>query len=145
MAKLERRKLTPEEIAMFRDILTTERDKTVEAIAAGAARREDNVENVADEADLAKRDLDTGMETRLGNRSALYLRKVEQALARIKSGTYGICQGSGEPIEFKRLLARPTAEYSIAYKEEQERQELRSADGRLHKSVGRGLERPRSL
>lgn len=144
MANLERRKLTPEEIAMFRDILTTERDKTIETINAGASRRED-VENVADEADLAKRDLDTGMETRLGNRSALYLRKVEAALARIKAGSYGICQGSGEPIEFKRLLARPTAEYSIAYKEEQERQEIRSADGRQPKSLGRGLERPRSL
>jgi len=144
MANLERRKLTPEEIAMFRDILVNERDKTIETINAGASRRED-VENVADEADLAKRDLDTGMETRLGNRSALYLRKVESALARIKSGTYGICQGSGEPIEFKRLLARPTAEYSIAYKEEQERQEIRSADGRQPKSLGRGLERPRSL
>jgi DnaK suppressor protein len=144
MARLERRKLTPEEITMFRDILTTERDKTIEAIQTGAARRED-VENVADEADLAKRDLDTGMETRLGNRSALYLRKVEAALARIASGSYGICQGSGEPIEFKRLLARPTAEYSIAFKEDQERQEGRSADGRLPKSLGRGMDRPRSL
>jgi DnaK suppressor protein len=140
--KLERRALTGEEVVMFRKILLEERARTIAEIAAVADRRESEGDtNVPDEADLAKRDLDTGMEARLGNRASLYLKKVEAALARMNAGQYGICLGTGEPIEFKRLLARPTAEYSIAYKEEQERQEGRSADGRTHKSIGSGFTR----
>ena len=43
------------------------------------------------------------------------LRDIDRALAKIKDGTYGVCEGTGEPIERARLEARPEARYCIEY------------------------------
>jgi RNA polymerase-binding transcription factor DksA len=37
------------------------------------------------------------------------LREVEQAVARLERGEYGVCQSCGRPIEAERLEARPSA------------------------------------
>ena len=44
--------------------------------------------------------------------TALY--EIEQALNRIKTGTYGICEVSGDAIETERLAAIPWARFSAA-------------------------------
>lgn len=44
------------------------------------------------------------------------LRDVNQALARIEKGTYGICKYCKEPIDEKRLLARPTSSACVSCK-----------------------------
>ncbi len=41
------------------------------------------------------------------------LRDVLKALERIDNGSYGICKYTGEPIDEKRLLARPTSTSSV--------------------------------
>ena len=46
---------------------------------------------------------------------ALY--EIEQALERIKNGSYGICEGSGEPIPRARLEAMPFARCTVAFQE----------------------------
>lgn len=51
------------------------------------------------------------------------LDKIDEALERIARGEYGWCKDTGEPIDLKRLLLRPTATLSIEAKERQERQE----------------------
>lgn len=52
-----------------------------------------------------------------------YLRQeIENALQRIKDGTYGYCLTTGEPIGVKRLLLVPTARYSIKVQEKIERE-----------------------
>ena len=43
------------------------------------------------------------------------LREIDEALERIKDGTYGICLGTGEPINKRRLMAIPWAKYSIEH------------------------------
>jgi len=43
------------------------------------------------------------------------LEEINEALARIKDRTYGICVGTGEPIGVPRLNARPWSKYSIEY------------------------------
>ena len=35
------------------------------------------------------------------------------AIAKIKNGSYGYCEKTGEPIEIKRLLTVPTAKYTV--------------------------------
>ncbi len=45
-----------------------------------------------------------------------YVRELENALARIRHKTYGICEVSGELIDKKRLLAVPTTTKSLAAK-----------------------------
>lgn len=42
-------------------------------------------------------------------------RDIKRALKKIDLGTYGLCEISGEPIEEKRLMARPDARTCIAH------------------------------
>ena len=42
-------------------------------------------------------------------------RDIGEALKRIADGTYGICPGTGRPINKRRLMAIPWAKYSIEY------------------------------
>ena len=66
---------------------------------------------------------DQNMITKLLRRKALYLRKIDAALERIKNDEYGDCEVCGEEINPKRLEARPTATYCIACKEAEEKNE----------------------
>ncbi len=43
------------------------------------------------------------------------LREIDEALQRIVDGTYGVCLGTGKPINKSRLRAMPWAKYSIEY------------------------------
>ena len=43
------------------------------------------------------------------------------ALAKIKNGSYGYCEETGEPIEVKRLLTIPTAKYTVEVRTKIER------------------------
>jgi DnaK suppressor protein len=95
-----------------------------------------NKDEMLDEVDMAVNDIEQGMKMRLGNRESLYFRKVEEALLRIKEGTYGLCLTCDGQIGVKRLEARPTAELCIECKEAAEKSELLNAEGRRHKSLG---------
>ncbi len=94
-----------------------------------------------DELDQASTDIEQSMRMRLVNRETLYIKKVDEALKRIEDGTFGECQECEEYIEFRRLEARPTATLCVACKEEQERREVLTAAGRLHKSLGETFSR----
>lgn len=43
------------------------------------------------------------------------LKEIDEALARIRAGTYGICLGTHKMIAKARLSAKPWARYSITY------------------------------
>jgi DnaK suppressor protein len=49
------------------------------------------------------------------------LRDIDEALQRIADGTYGVCLGTGKPINKSRLRAMPWAKYSIEYARMRER------------------------
>lgn len=50
----------------------------------------------------------------LSDAAALELQQVDDALARVDAGTYGICAGCGRPIPDGRLEIRPFAEFCVA-------------------------------
>ncbi|WP_262003678.1 MULTISPECIES: TraR/DksA family transcriptional regulator [Microbacterium] len=52
--------------------------------------------------------------TGLAEAAASELRQVDDALARMDAGTYGVCANCGRPIPAARLQARPFAEYCVA-------------------------------
>ncbi len=60
---------------------------------------------------------------RIVDREQKLLPKIHQSLERIRSGEYGYCLETGEPIGIQRLLARPTAEYCTDVKQCQELKE----------------------
>jgi DnaK suppressor protein len=43
------------------------------------------------------------------------LQEIDFALQRIQDGTYGICEGTGQPIPRARLEAQPWARYCVEY------------------------------
>jgi DnaK suppressor protein len=100
-----------------------------------------NVDDRYDEVDQATADVEQSMRLRLRNREAFYMKKLEEALARIEEGTFGECEECGEDIEIRRLEARPTATLCVSCKEEQERKEVLTASGRLSKSLGETFSR----
>lgn len=54
--------------------------------------------------------------------------EIEEALMRIRRGTYGICELTGKPIESKRLEAVPWARFSAAAEKQLEK------DGAVHRT-----------
>ncbi len=49
------------------------------------------------------------------------LKEVDEALDRIKTKTYGICEECGEPIGMKRLEVKPVAKYCVPCKTKMEK------------------------
>ena len=82
----------------------------------------------ADIVDQASSYTDKSVEMKAINRQIKLISKIEQALTRIKNGTYGFCVETGEPIGLKRLMARPVAELCIAAQEKHEKEEKVYAD-----------------
>ena len=83
---------------------------------------DDNVSS-ADIVDQASSYTDKSVEMKALNRSRKLIAKINSALQRIKDGTYGFCEETGEPIGLKRLMARPVATLSIEAQERHERDE----------------------
>ena len=83
---------------------------------------DDNVSS-ADIVDQASSYTDKSVEMKALNRSRKLIAKINSAIQRIKDGTYGFCEETGEPIGLKRLMARPVATLSIEAQERHERDE----------------------
>jgi DnaK suppressor protein len=82
----------------------------------------------ADPADRASAEEEHWLDLRLRERESLLLRKIEEALRRIKDKEYGYCEVTGEPIGIPRLLARPTATVCVDVKGHNEQIESQFRD-----------------
>lgn len=76
-----------------------------------------------DVVDRASAESDKALELRTRDRQRKLISKIDAALRRIDEGTYGYCDETGEPINLKRLQARPTATLSLEAQERHERRE----------------------
>ena len=82
----------------------------------------------ADIMDQASSQTEKTVEMRTLNRQIKLLSKINKAIKKIDSGTYGFCEETGEPIGLKRLIARPIATLSIDAQEKHEKNEKIFAD-----------------
>ena len=82
----------------------------------------------ADIVDQASSYTEKNVEMRAINRQIKLISKIDSAIKRIKDGTYGYCQETGDPIGLKRLMARPVATLSISAQEKHEKEEKIFAD-----------------
>ena len=64
---------------------------------------------------------------KIRERERRLLSKIDRTLEKIGRGTYGECEGCGDEIGARRLMARPVASLCIACKDEQEWDERRRA------------------
>jgi DnaK suppressor protein len=82
-----------------------------------------------DPTDRASLESDRNLTLRIRDRERKLRAKIEEALARIDDGTFGICEVCGDEISEDRLEARPVTTLCINCKESQERDESRNKAG----------------
>ena len=82
----------------------------------------------ADVVDQASSYTEKNVEMKTINRQIKLISKIDSAIKKIKDGTYGYCEETGEPIGIKRLIARPIATLCIAAQEKHEKEEKIYAD-----------------
>tara|TARA_Y100000996_G_C22538737_1_gene649227 strand:- start:1716 stop:2135 length:420 start_codon:yes stop_codon:yes gene_type:complete len=102
--------------AWRREIVKSNNDNVV------LSNLDDNISS-ADIVDQASSYTEKNVEMRASNRRRKLVNKIDQALKKIKDGTYGYCEETGEPIGLKRLIARPIATLSIEAQERHEKEE----------------------
>ncbi len=73
--------------------------------------------------DRATLETERAIELRTRDRERKLISKIDAALGRLDSGTYGYCEETDEPIGIRRLEARPIATLSIEAQERHERME----------------------
>lgn len=103
-------------LVQWREELLGESEKTLNKLKEEKDRSIESVDQGSDESS-------TAFELRTRDRYRKLLKKIDHALERIKDGTYGFCEETGEEIGIKRLMARPVATLSIEAQERHEREE----------------------
>ena len=118
---------TEAELAELREELESEitelRAEISKAESEIAARMGDAVADAGDDqtADVGAKTFEREHEIALTHNARELLAQNERALARIVSGTYGVCESCGEPIGKARLQAFPRATLCVACKQREER------------------------
>ena len=119
----QKTKYTAKELAQFEKLILEKRDnaqKELDFIRESLLRS--NLSGT-DTTQGALKTLEDGADTmekeslsQLAGRQQKFISNLENALIRIKNGTYGICKDSGKLIDKKRLMAVPHATQSIEAK-----------------------------
>jgi DnaK suppressor protein len=101
------------QLAHFRAMLESARQTMMEDIDRTVHTMQDEATVFADPNDRASQESDIALELRNRDRERRLIKKVNEALARIRDGEYGYCDSCGVEIGLKRLEARPTATLCI--------------------------------
>lgn len=112
--------LTPELIAELEAKLEQERQAIITRTRARSTEALSERLQLPDEADQASAQEAQAFELKLANKDRKLLNLIEHAIDKMRRGEYGLCEGTDDPIELRRLQARPWARFSIAHKEQLE-------------------------
>jgi len=107
----------------FRRHLMAWREELVRETSSTLQNLQEESLQAPDIADRASAETDRAVELRTRDRERKLVQKIDEALQRIKNGSYGFCEETQEPISLKRLEARPIATLSIEAQERHERME----------------------
>ncbi|MDH3591618.1 MAG: TraR/DksA family transcriptional regulator [Planctomycetota bacterium] len=109
---------TQADLEHFRTLLTERRARIfatvteLESEALTAGEQNTSVDHLADHGSDAQNQ-DVTLSLAESEREELY--QIDRAILRLDDGTYGICEGTGEPIGRARLEAIPYTRYSVEY------------------------------
>jgi DnaK suppressor protein len=109
----------------YRDIrldLERQRVQLLEEAGETLTNRQD-VQAFPDLSDQASAEMDQNFVIRLKEREQKLLKKIDEALDRLATNTYGICVRCGEEIPYPRLKARPVTTLCIDCKTLEEQEE----------------------
>lgn len=97
----------------FTAILENWKKELMDEISRTVTELRDEHENHPDPTDRASQETDMALELRSRDRESKLIKKINEAIDRVKSGDYGYCESCGVEINVERLEARPTAELCI--------------------------------
>jgi DnaK suppressor protein len=120
-------KLTKSEIGLLFQKLIDEKDRVLGNFERHVDDALADEDILADEIDIAQRSTDQAWLFRMADKDRKLLIEIDAALEKMRSGEYGLCEGTDEPIGYKRLELRPWTRYSVAYKEMLEREKAQQA------------------
>lgn len=104
--------MTKKKLEHFRRILLAQLREHIRHVSEEQAAAIEAADDGAKEsADLALRDVIEEIALKLGEHESQMVADIDQALLRIKEGSYGICARCGKPIPERRLEAMPAARY----------------------------------
>ncbi|NYZ11476.1 RNA polymerase-binding protein DksA [Azospirillum sp. RWY-5-1] len=110
-----------QKLLKWRAELLAESEETLQSLQEGGIQE-------ADIADRASAETDRALELRTRDRERKLIAKIDAAVERIRDGSYGYCEETGEPIAVRRLDARPIATLSLEAQERHERMERTQRD-----------------
>ncbi len=121
--KKAKSKLSAKDIEYFRNILEAKRATLVGDVAQmrDQALNQSHSKMPIHMADIGTDNYEQEFTLELIENDRNLLREIDEALDRIKQGTYGICLATGKPISKSRLKHKPWAKYCIEYVREQEK------------------------
>jgi DnaK suppressor protein len=102
--------------------LERQRAAILEEVGEVLTNRPD-LEAFPDVSDQASAEVDQNFSMRIRERERKLLKKIDEALDRMNTGTYGICERCSGDIPYKRLKARPVTTLCIECKTLQEQEE----------------------
>lgn len=114
--------LSKKQVKALYEKLLSERDRVIQGHGAHLSDAISNVDPLSDEMDVAQRHTEQAYLMRFADKERKLLVQITNALEKLETGDYGVCEGTGEPISLKRLELRPWTRYSVEYKEQVERE-----------------------
>lgn len=103
------------DIRYFKHMLEDRKDQILKNIHGSSKELDELHRNheVMDEGDFASVSTDNMINEEILSTQQKELEEIDEALAKIQNGTYGICEMCEEPIGMQRLKVKPYAKYCI--------------------------------
>jgi RNA polymerase-binding transcription factor DksA len=126
VSRTRKSKLTAKELASFRELLVEKLKEIVgdvQHIESGALKtsRQDSAGDLSSMpihmADIGSDNYEQEFSLGLMDSERKIVREIHEAIKRIQEGTYGICEGTGEPIPKMRLKGIPWTRYCVKFAE----------------------------
>src|SRR5262250_2101410 len=100
-----------QKLEYFRDLLLEQRRQATEDLLHDRATALEGDDGVEDTGEMSELDLNRSTALALASGQSQLIKEIDEALARIEDGTYGLCTRCGKPLDEERLKAMPTAKY----------------------------------
>lgn len=101
------------QLAHIETILLAWRQSLMEEVDRTVSHMKDEAANFPDPADRASQEEEFSLELRTRDRERKLIKKIEDALERLRDEDFGYCEACGIEIGLRRLEARPTATLCI--------------------------------
>lgn len=105
--------MNEKQLAHIEKILLAWRQSLMEEVDRTVSHMKDEAANFPDPSDRASQEEEFSLELRTRDRERKLIKKIEDALERLRNDDFGYCEACGIEIGLKRLEARPTATLCI--------------------------------